>query len=105
MANIESIEVRHQKLLDRYYERCLVSHNELVSEIFDNYKAFKRRDFVSENEAIKHDNTVNLELLSLIRTHNLLCLEKEKYPTTLCHASKIIREFIIDSYTVGKGIT
>ena len=105
MANIESIEVRHQKLLDRYYERCLGSNNELVSEIFDNYKTFKRRDFVDENEAIKHDNTVNLDLLSLIRTHNLLCLEKEKYPTTLCHASKIIRELIIDSYTVGKGIT
>ena len=106
MAKIESIKDRHIRLLDRYYENALVTHNPLINEVFASFKNFKRRDFIDPNEAVKSDGTIDLNLFNEIRSKNQSSLIKEeKYPTTLCRASKIIFDLITDNFTVGSGIT
>ena len=100
-AGITTIEERHRKLMLDYYERALTSGNPLILDVFESFKKFKKRNFISEELAINEHEIVNLETLSLIRTHNLMSLkEVEIYPTTLCQASKIF-EAIGCSYEVG----
>ena len=106
-AGITTIKDRHVKLMNEYYERALISQNPLIDSLFVRYKKFKSREFISEELAIETD-IVNLDQLSLIRSHNKLSLiKKEIYPTTLCNASPIFRELILDNYVVGgnSGIT
>ena len=107
-ACLDSIGERHYKLMSDYYERALTSNNPLIGKIFVNFKKFKRREWLSENLAVKEDDTVNMELLNLIRAHNENCYAtRETYPTTLCQASNIILNLIVDSYQVGheRGLT
>ena len=106
-AGVQSIFERHKILMERYYERAIISENPLLKRLFDNYKKFKKRNFIDEKLAIKNGDIVCLETLSLIRSHNKLCLSKnEKYLTTLCGATKVVKDFILDNYTVGgDGIT
>ena len=47
---------------------------------------------------------VDLETLKFIRAHNTKTLtEKEVDPTTLCGASVIIRDFLLDEYAAGEN--
>ncbi len=69
-------------------------------------KKFKRRNFISESLALNSDGIINLETLELIRKHNIKSINsKEIYPTTLCKANKIIRDFITENYLVDDAIT
>lgn len=106
-ANIESIKTRHEHLMNSYYEKVIVSHNPMTMELFNSYKIFKRRRFLREELAVDSAGIVNMGHLDLIRNTNMNHLHKEKYPTILCNASWVIKEFVLDCYgmgPVGSGI-
>jgi hypothetical protein len=106
MAGVSSIAQRHASLMNRYYESALTTNNPLIGELFESYKAFKKRNFVSESQALNDYGVINYETLEMIRQHNNLCINgKEKYATTLCMADKIIRDLITDNYFVEGAIT
>jgi hypothetical protein len=106
MANVSSIEARHSMLLDRYYENALLSNNPLIKDLFDGYKKFKRRNFISEDLSINKDGIISIETLELIRAHNIRSINSnEMYPTTLCRANKTIRDLLTDNYIVDGAIT
>jgi hypothetical protein len=44
--------------MERYYERAIISENPLLKRLFDNYKKFKKRNFIDEKLAIKNGDTV-----------------------------------------------
>ncbi len=69
-AEVESIKDRHENLLTTYYEKCLVSHNPLIKELFENYKVFKRRKLFNEELSVGVGGVVDLERLMLIRKIN-----------------------------------
>ena len=100
-AQIESIKSRHDTLLNNYYEKCLVSNNPLIKELFKNYKNFKNRKIFREEFASWDDGSMDLEKLDLIRRVNIEALSKEVHPTTLCKSNTIIKECLIDSYGYG----
>ena len=101
-ADVSSIAKRHEELLTRYYERAIMSENPLLKKLFENYKKFKERKALNINLAVDSMGVVDLETLKFIRAHNTKILtEKEVHPTTLCGASVIIRDFLLDDYTVG----
>ena len=106
-ANVTSVAERHEELLTRYYERAIMSENPLLKKLFENYKKFKERTALSVNAAVDADGNINLESLDFIRTFNKNILTKpETHPTTLCGASRVIRDFLLDDYTVGgRGVT
>ena len=102
-SQVESIETRHKFLLEGYYEKALVSGNPLIKKVFEGYKMFKSREWISESLA-KEGGTINEGVLTLIRSHNILSLKKkELYPTTLCQTNPIIIDLILDSYGVIEG--
>ena len=101
-AKVSSIQTRHKELLTRYYERAIMSNNPLVKEMYKKYDTFKKRHFLAHTLAVDNDNNVNLELLESIRTHNTeMMSRKETYPTTLCCADYLIRQYIFDDFSVG----
>ena len=100
-AQIESVKSRHESLLNNYYEKCLVSNNPLIKDLFENYKIFKNRRVFREELAVRNDGTIDLEKLDLICKVNIDSLNKEVHPTTLCNSSRIIKEILIDSYGYG----
>jgi hypothetical protein len=51
-AEIETVKERHENLLNSYYEKCLVSNNLLINELFQKYKIFKRRKIFSEEMSV-----------------------------------------------------
>ena len=101
-ANVTSVAKRHEELLTRYYERAIMSENPLLKRLFDNYKKFKERRALSVNAAVDSDGNINLETLEFIRTYNKNILNRpEIHPTTLCGATRVFREFLLDDFTVG----
>ncbi len=70
-AQIEPIKSRHDTLLNNYYEKCLVSNNPLIKELFENYKNFKTRKIFREGLAMEDDGSIDLEKLNLIRRVNI----------------------------------
>jgi exonuclease III len=100
-AQIDSVKSRHNILLNNYYEKCLISNNPLIKELFENYKNFKNRKIFREGLAIGEDGSIDLVKLDLIRRVNIEALNNEVHPTTLCKSSLIIKEFLIDSYGLG----
>jgi hypothetical protein len=103
-AGITSIARRHETLLERYYEKCLISSNPLIMSLFEEYKEFKRGDFLRESLAIGPGGVVNLESLNLIRLHNKKCLDREIYATTLCKSTPIVRDLLLDNYDPGSAV-
>ena len=100
-AELETIKSRHESLLTAYYEKCLVSNNPLIKELFEKYKIFKRRKLFSEDMAVGERGTVDLDRLALIRKVNVDSLNSEIHSTTLCKAKPTIKEIITDSYGFG----
>ena len=100
-AQIESVESRHESLLNNYYEKCLVSNNPLIKDLFEKYNVFKNRKVFHEELAVGDDGTIDLEKLDLIHKINIDFLNKEVHPTTLCNSRRIVKEFLIDSYRYG----
>jgi hypothetical protein len=43
-AGVTSISLRHSELLERYYERCMISSNPLINSLFD-IQGFKKKRF------------------------------------------------------------
>ena len=69
---------------------------------FENSTKFKEKKALNINLAVDSMGVVDLETLNFIRAHNKKILtEKEVHPTTLCGASVIIRNFLLDDFTVG----
>jgi hypothetical protein len=98
-AGISTIRDRHNQLLLNYYEKAIVSGNELMKTLFTNYNKFKRRGFALEGSAVREDESVDLDHLAKIRDYNKMLLSKdEMYPTTLCCAPVIIRSMILDAF-------
>jgi hypothetical protein len=59
----------------------MISSNPLINSLFNEYKDFKKIDFVSEDVAVDRGGNVNLETLALIRDHNKKSFSKvEKFP-------------------------
>ena len=103
-ANVTSIYDRHHELLTRYYERAIISNNPLIKKLFSNYESFKTRNHISQNLAVNPDSSINFDTLALIRKHNEdERNRREKYPTTLCEANFLIKQFIFDDFSVGGG--
>ena len=95
-GNVVSIETRHEKLMTDYYEKALLSKNPLLEQLFSNYKCFIRRNLIRESLSIKHDGTVDLNELDLIRRTNLSLIAHEKHTTIICGAQVFIKDFLID---------
>ena len=94
MADVETIEKRHEHLMEEYFERALITRNPLLDKMFVKYKNFKSREWINENLAGNCTET-----LELIKKHNKLSFNKtEKYPTSLCASTKIVKEFILDNF-------
>ena len=69
-SQVDTIETRHKRLLEDYYEKALVSGNPLIKKVFEGYKAFNTREWISESLA-KEGGQINEEVLTLIsRTIN-----------------------------------
>lgn len=100
-AKIETVKERHENLLNSYYEKCLVSNNPLIKELFQKYKIFKRRKIFSEEMSVGEGGVVDLDRLALIRKVNYDSIHNEIHKTTICKAKPIIKELIIDSYGFG----
>jgi hypothetical protein len=104
-AKLTSIAERHRDLLERYYEKCLISSNPLINDLFDEYNDFKKRHFINENVAVKEDGSVDLDALALIRIHNKKSFDRgESYPTTLCKTTSVVKVMIIGNYAPGEAI-
>ena len=72
--------------------------------IFEKYKRFRKRSYFDQNVAVNKNGEVDLYMLDFVRNHNKdISLQRETHPTTLGGASKIIKEFIFDDFTVGSG--
>ena len=72
--------------------------------MFSNYESFKTRNHISQNLAVNPDSSINFDTLALIRKHNEdERNRREKYPTTLCEANFLIKQFIFDDFSVGGG--
>ena len=82
-AYIESVEGRHETLLNKYYESCLVKKKPLINELFDNYKNFKQRNkIIRESLAVSENGIVDLTRLDLlIRQTNINSLNNESHRT------------------------
>jgi hypothetical protein len=82
-----------------YYEKAIVSGNELMKTMFINYNKFKRRGFALESSAVRADESVDLDHLAKIRDYNKMLLSKDElHPTTLCCAPFIVRSMILDAF-------
>ena len=100
-AGITTVLERHKLLMNDYYERALISQNPLLQKVFGNYKKFRTREYINENLIDRVIESGRQKVTEMIKKHNELCLKKsELYPTVLCGASRIIRQMILDDYSV-----
>ena len=100
-AGLTTIQIRHENLMLEYYERAIVSDNPLIKSLFKNYASFKTRNYIRESLARNNQGSVVAETLKLIKNHNKLCQKDEEcYPTALCQAPIIIKQMILDLYSV-----
>ena len=106
-ANLDLIKLRHDELINNYYNKALITNNTLLIKVYESYKSFKRRKMISEGLALGPDGVVDLERLDLIRQTNHGSLINELHPTLLCKSRWVMREFLLDCYgygPVGTGI-
>ena len=100
-AELDSIEMRHEELLNDYYVKCMTTNNPLIKDLFNSYKNFKQRNFRDLSLVDGSSGLVNLMKLDQIRKNNFEALHSEIYETSLCKARWVIKEFITDCYGYG----
>ena len=86
-AELDSIEMRHEELLNDYYVKCMTSNNPLIKDLFNSYTNFKNRNITDLSPAAGSGGKVDLTRLDQIKKNNFEALHSEIYETSLCKAS------------------
>ena len=103
LANVSSIYERHTQLLQRYYGQAILTSNPLVLKMFDEYRTFKHRKCEDPSIATFNGVTNQWFLNDIVEANKRLPYERERYPTLLCRANRIIRNFIYDDFSGHHG--